>query len=644
MSWQLASWTLMLAALAMGFVWFERSRPSSKLIAMVATLAAAAVAGRLLLAPIPNVKPTTDIVLFSGYVLGGAPGFAVGALAALASNVFLGQGPWTPWQMLGWGLVGVGGAALARASGRKAGRKIGRWPLAVACAVASLGFGALMDFYQWLTFSGTDSVRGYLAVSAASLWFNVAHAAGSLIFALALGPLVLRALDRYAKRVQVHWTPAASPEAPGLRAASRGTIAGLLACALVAGPAVHAARAAGERGPPPPGAVAAKQDWLGAAVKYLRHAQNGDGGFGGDADQSSNQLFTGWAALGLEAAGVNPLSVKRDGKSVIDYVKEHAAAIDDTGELERTVLLARGAGLDPRRFAGRNLVTSLVSRQRGDGSFDRQTGLTAFGILALRASGKGQRSAPIGRALKWLATRQRGDGGFAASTGSKGGDVDITGAVLQALAAAGRGRSERTGRAVSFLERKQNPDGGFGQGAGASSSNAQSTAWVLQGFAAAGKRSPKASREAAGYLEGLQRLGGSFAYSRDAVQTPVWVTAQVIPALAGRAFPLAPVAAHRSVAAGIASADTGASRGASGSGSERGSDSSGEGAAPRQDADSGGTVSPVVKNLDPTAQSIDQNAAKHDDSGVKVAYLVATGLIVAGLATIAVAVRRRRLP
>ena len=54
----------------------------------------------------PNVKPTTDIVLLAGYVLGGAPGFVVGAVAALASNVFFGQGPWTPWQMVGWGLVG----------------------------------------------------------------------------------------------------------------------------------------------------------------------------------------------------------------------------------------------------------------------------------------------------------------------------------------------------------------------------------------------------------------------------------------------------------------------------------------------------------------------------------------------------------
>ena len=83
------------------------------MVALVAALAALAVAGRLAFAPIPNVVATTDIVLITGYAVGAAPGFAVGALAAVVSNLWLGQGPWTPWEMAGWGLVGVGGAALA---------------------------------------------------------------------------------------------------------------------------------------------------------------------------------------------------------------------------------------------------------------------------------------------------------------------------------------------------------------------------------------------------------------------------------------------------------------------------------------------------------------------------------------------------
>ena len=96
------------------------------MLALVATLAALAALGRVAFAPLPNVKPTTDIVLLTGYALGGAPGFVVGAVAALASNVFFGQGPWTPWQMAGWGIAGLIGAGLARICGPGARARLAR--------------------------------------------------------------------------------------------------------------------------------------------------------------------------------------------------------------------------------------------------------------------------------------------------------------------------------------------------------------------------------------------------------------------------------------------------------------------------------------------------------------------------------------
>ena len=134
MTWQLGSFAVLGLALAAGFGWYERAHPSSKVLALVATLAALAALGRVAFAPLPNVKPTTDIVLLSGFALGGAPGFAVGAVAALGSNLVFGQGPWTPWQMGAWGLVGIVGAALGTATGRR----LGRVPLAVACGAAGL--------------------------------------------------------------------------------------------------------------------------------------------------------------------------------------------------------------------------------------------------------------------------------------------------------------------------------------------------------------------------------------------------------------------------------------------------------------------------------------------------------------------------
>src|SRR5437764_10887988 len=94
---QLGSALVLAVALALGFGWYERSRPPARVLALVAALAALAAIGRVAFAAFPNVKPTTDIVLFAGYALGGPAGFATGAVAALVSNVFLGQGPWTPW-------------------------------------------------------------------------------------------------------------------------------------------------------------------------------------------------------------------------------------------------------------------------------------------------------------------------------------------------------------------------------------------------------------------------------------------------------------------------------------------------------------------------------------------------------------------
>src|ERR687894_1878368 len=207
MTWQAASLAVLSLVLLGGFAWYERRRPPAKVIALVAAMAALAVVGRLAFAAIPNVKPTTDIVLFAGYALGAIPGFAVGAVTALVSNVFLSQGPWTPWQMVGWGVVGVAGALLARVL---RDREPGRLVLAAVCGIAGLAFGAWMDLYQ-LTLAARQDLDTYLALSASSLPYNIAHATGNVVFCLLIGPLFIRALRRYRRRFQVRWTaPAAA--------------------------------------------------------------------------------------------------------------------------------------------------------------------------------------------------------------------------------------------------------------------------------------------------------------------------------------------------------------------------------------------------------------------------------------------------
>ena len=584
MSWQLASLALLGLALAAGFAWYERERPPARVLAVVASLAALAVVGRLAFAAIPNVKPTTDIVLFAGYALGAIPGFAVGAVTAIVSNIFLSQGPWTVWQMAGWGAVGVGGALLARFL---RGREPNRFVLAAVCGAAGLLFGAWMDVYQW-TFAARQDLDSYIAVAGTSLPYNVAHAIGNVVFCLLIGPAFLRALARYRRRLEVRWERSPAPIV---------TVVIALALALAVPPAATAATPAGR------------------AERYLLRAQNLDGGFGAAPRQSSSPLYTGWAGLALGSAGRNPRDVKRSGgRSVVAYVLRGSGSLGDIGEIERTVLLARAAGMNPRRFGGRNLLAEIEKRRRDNGSISGFVSYTAFGVMALRASGASAGSATVG----WLVSSQNADGGFGVAT-SSASDADMTGAALQALASVGRSRSPAVQRAAEWLRRNQNDDGGFGQFKGRDS-NAQSTAYAIQGLLAVGGGGDAASRARA-YLVRLQRRDGSVAYSSTGSQTPVWVTAQALMALEGKPLPLAAVPRRaRRARASAASDDGGGGASASGGGRKAGGSKAdargGAEAASGREAGTG-AVGGVTAGADPGAAGPEAGSAPGLESAPK---------------------------
>ena len=188
---------LLLAAMGLivaGAAWLETGSGASKEIVLVATLAAVAAAGRVLFAAVPGVQPVTVIVVAAGAALGARAGFATGALAALASNFFLGQGPWTPWQMLGWGACGLAGAALAPVLR-------GRVPFAAVCFVLGFAFSALMDVWLWVSF-WPHTWQAFTVVFAQGVWFDMAHAVGNVVIALAIGPELRRLLERYARRMR----------------------------------------------------------------------------------------------------------------------------------------------------------------------------------------------------------------------------------------------------------------------------------------------------------------------------------------------------------------------------------------------------------------------------------------------------------
>jgi energy-coupling factor transport system substrate-specific component len=497
MSWQLASFLILGAVLLGGFAWYERSRPPSQVVALVAALAALAIAGRIAFAAFPNVKPTTDIVVFAGYALGPAPGFAVGALTGLVSNFWFGQGPWTPWQMVGWGLCGVLGAALALGA-----RNAGRLTLAAACGFAGIAYGVLLNFSLMATYGGDLSIERFLALEARAIPFDAAHAIGNVAFALIAGPAMVRMLTRFRERFQ--W------RAPALVTAL------LLVLAL---PAAVSTTPAGAAGP-------------GSGADWLESAQNADGGFGTSPGSASSAAITGWAMLGLEAAGRHPLDVTRNGRSPVDFLRANLDQLTSAGDLARTVLALEGAGLDPRDFGGRNLVIELEKRRASNGSYVGWPGSTAYAVIALRAAGA---TGSLQKSLSWLGNVQNGDGGWGDVPGQPS-NADVTGAVMQAMPS-----SNAAANGLSYLRRHQRSSGGFAGGSG--EVNSQSTSWAVQGMIAFGADPAdveSGGKSALDYLAERQASDGHYSYSASSNQTPVWVTAEVLVAASRSSLPVSP--------------------------------------------------------------------------------------------------------
>jgi prenyltransferase beta subunit len=303
----------------------------------------------------------------------------------------------------------------------------------------------------------------------------------------------------------------------------------------------------GSRQSAPPRALRAGAA-LAPELAYLAGAQNADGGFGAARGQASTELYTAWAAIGLAAAGRNPLALRSHGHTVLDAIRAEAGSLQGAGDLERTILALHACGVSTHALgpAG-DPVRRLLGMRAGDGSFGHLSNLTAFAILALRAAGERAGDTVVRGAARWLARQQDGDGGFGFATRGEGSDVDDTAAVVQALAAAGvRGRT--LARAATYLVRAQNPDGGFPQQS-AGASNAQSTAWAIQGLTAAGRNASRLTRDGSrsplAYLQSLLAPDGSVRYSRTGSQTPVWVTAQALTGLAARPLPIAAPAQPR---------------------------------------------------------------------------------------------------
>ena len=241
---------------------------------------------------------------------------------------------------------------------------------------------------------------------------------------------------------------------------------------------------------------------LATPAGYVQAQQREDGGFG-------DPQLTAWATLGLVAAGAET------GRAA-----EYLARQQPTTATDRAlVAMARAAAGDRPD----DLLPGLRAYRPA-----RLVNATIWTILALRQAGE---PVPAGLVTS-LRRAQRPNGGWSWLAGGAA-DTNDTAAAIQALRAAGvTGRP--IDRGVAFLRRHQNADGGFELTLDRGS-DTQSTAWAIQALLAAG-RAPGAP--AFRYLARMRRPDGSYRYNARYVTTPLWVTAQVLPALARKPFPL----------------------------------------------------------------------------------------------------------
>lgn len=181
-----------------GYFYFEKSSLGTKEIAVLATLSAFAAISRLPFAAIPNVQPTTFIVAISGYVFGPYAGFLVGSTTAFVSNIFLGQGPWTPWQMFAWGLVG----AVSGLIGKKKGG-ISVLAFSLICFLYGFMFDWIMNLWHVLGFIKPLNIKTIMLAYLTGLTFDIMHACGNFVFSMIFFEKFQKVLLRSKKRLQV---------------------------------------------------------------------------------------------------------------------------------------------------------------------------------------------------------------------------------------------------------------------------------------------------------------------------------------------------------------------------------------------------------------------------------------------------------
>lgn len=185
------------AAMLPFFMMFEGRKPKAREIMVIAVLAAIGVAGRAAFFMVPSFKPVAAIVILTGISFGGEAGFLVGCLIMMLSNMFMGQGPWTPWQMFAFGMIGFLAGILCQKGILKARRRD-------LCIYGFLSvfliYGGIMNPASALMAYGRITWSSLLAFYISGAPVDLVHAASTVVFLWLLSRPLLEKLERIKKK------------------------------------------------------------------------------------------------------------------------------------------------------------------------------------------------------------------------------------------------------------------------------------------------------------------------------------------------------------------------------------------------------------------------------------------------------------
>lgn len=186
----------LMGLLLLGLIIYEKKKLTTHEIAFIATLGSFAGVSRIPFAALPNIQPTTFLVIMSGMVLGPLPGFMVGAISAVVSNSFLGHGLFTIWQMLAWSLAGgISGLLFYKKE------CLSKPLLGIYCFAWGFLFDYIMNAWHFLNFVFPHTWKSFLALYSASFFHDMAHGFSNAIFAILFGKDLWLILSRYASRL-----------------------------------------------------------------------------------------------------------------------------------------------------------------------------------------------------------------------------------------------------------------------------------------------------------------------------------------------------------------------------------------------------------------------------------------------------------